>query len=334
MTLKSERSILISGLTDKSPIFSWLGALNDPIRARLLRLIEQHELSVGEIAQVLQLPQSTASRHIKILSDQDWLSSRRAGTSRLYRLDHSAFPESQRRLWAILRDSLKPEGKVQSDDARLQRVLLERQSKGQAFFASAAGRWDKLRGDLFGTEFELHLLASLLPKNATVVDLGCGTGRLTELLVPFAQRVVAVDGSEAMIEAARTRLRETHGPSVDEGKIEFCLAQLQNLPLDSAQADVALMVLVAHYVSDPAAAFVEAARLLKPGGQLLILDMQPHDQDEFRGQMGHLWQGFDATQLMGWLTAVGFTDVRYTPVPPDPSSKGPALFVSSAHTTS
>ncbi len=304
-----------------------MAALNDPLRARLLRLIEQHELSVGEIAQVLQLPQSTASRHIKVLADHAWLSSRRHGTSNLYRLADDIFPDSQKHLWSILRDSLSRDTKIAQDDARLQRVLFERQNKGQEFFASSAGRWDKLRNELFGSEFELRLLPALLPTGSVVVDLGCGTGRITELLAPFAARVIGVDGSEAMIEAARQRVRANGANNVD-----FHHAQLQELPLEDDAADVALMILVLHYVSNPQAALREAARVLKPGGKLVLVDMQPHDHEEYRSDMGHLWQGFAQEQLINWLSNAGFPASGYTPLPPDPSARGPALFVSSAHT--
>ena len=304
-------------------------ALNEPVRARLLRVIERHELNVGEISQILQLPQSTASRHIKVLSDSAWLTSRREGTSRLYRLASDTFSPSQARLWTLLRDGLSQEALVEQDDSRLQRVLFERQSKGQQFFASSAGRWDRLRSELFGQEFELRLLPALLPEGSIVCDLGCGTGRISELLAPFAQRVIAVDASEAMIAAARARL-EHQSQSIDN--IELHHAQLERLPLEAASADLALMVLVLHYVSDPQVVLQETARILKPGGKLVVLDMLPHSREEYRAQMGHLWPGFERKQLGMWLKAAGLEFTSYLTLPPDPSARGPALFLGSAQT--
>ncbi|MEN9579319.1 MAG: putative methyltransferase YcgJ [Pseudomonadota bacterium] len=310
-----------------------MAALNEPTRARLLRVIEQHELSVGEISQVLQLPQSTTSRHIKVLSEGEWLASRRDGTSRLYRLAKDLFPQSQIRLWSFLKDNLGPGAQAQQDDARLHRVLFDRQSKGQEFFATSAGNWDKIRHELFGSEFELGLLPALLPEESVVCDLGCGTGRIAELLAPFASRVIGIDASAAMIEAAKTRLASHLATGNGYGgTVELHQAELKSVPLASASVDVALLVLVLHYVSDPQGVLCEVARVLKPGGKLVLLDMQPHTREEYRAQMGHLWQGFDAGVLKSWLTTAGFSTSRYAALPPDPMAKGPPLFVSSAHT--
>lgn len=309
-----------------------MAALNEPTRARLLRVIEQHELSVGEISQVLQLPQSTTSRHIKVLSEGDWLSSRRDGTSRLYRLAKDLFPPRQTKLWSFLKESLGTGSQAQQDDARLQRVLFERQSKGQEFFANSAGSWDHIRHDLFGSEFELGLLPALLPDQSIVCDLGCGTGRIAELLSPFAAKVIGVDASTEMIEAAKARLGlRANSPRVAFENVELHQAELRTLPLANASVDVALMVLVLHYLSDPPSVLREVARVLKPGGKLVVLDMQPHTREEYRLQMGHLWQGFSEATLRSWFKSAGFAAARYSPLPPDPMAKGPELFVSSAH---
>lgn len=310
---------------DAPEIFGWMAALNDPTRARLLRVVEQNELNVSELSAVLQLPQSTTSRHIKALVGGTWLSSRREGTSRHYRLDEATLQAAQRRLWNLLREGLASDQQVANDDERLQRVLFERQQKGQDFFADSARHWDRLRAEMFGSEFELRLLAALLPEHAIVCDLGCGTGRMTELLSPFAQHVIGVDASEAMIEAARQRLRPSTNTTIHR-------AQLKELPLDDDSIDVALMVLVLHYVSDPLAALKEAERVLRPGGKLVLVDMQPHDRTDYRPQMGHLWQGFAPEQVKEWFSEAKFGDVNYTRLPPERSAKGPPLFVSSAHT--
>jgi ArsR family transcriptional regulator len=157
-----------------------------------------------------------------------------------------------------------------------------------------------------------------------VCDLGCGTGRISELVAPFVERVIGIDASEAMIAAAKTRLHA-------QKNVEFHHAQLQALPLEERCADIALLVLVMHYVSDPPGVLAEAARVLKPGGKLLIVDMQPHAQEEYRVQMGQLWQGFEASRIDAWLRGAGFAPQRYAELPPDPAAKGPPLFVSSAH---
>ncbi len=303
-------------------MFTWMSTVADPLRARLMRLVERQELSVGEIASVLQLPQSTTSRHLKALSDETWLSSRREGTSRLYRLVMDQLPPKKAQLWRLLREDT-PE--ANEDELRLAQVLRARQTRSQAFFAGAAQQWGRLRSELFGENLDRNLLPGLLDPTTIVADLGCGIGRLSELLSPFVRRVVAVDSSPAMISAARDRLGTL-------ANVEFVTADLQNLPLADATADLAMLVLVLHYASSPRGVLAEAKRILKPGGRLVLVDMQPHTRDEYRAQMGHQWLGFDREQIREWISAVGLAHPRYTPLRPDPSAKGPPLFVASATT--
>jgi ArsR family transcriptional regulator len=297
-------------------VFSWMATLGDPVRARMLRVIEQQELSVGEISAVLQLPQSTTSRHLKLLSDDDWLSSRRDGTSRMYRLARASLTEERARLWELLRTNI---GNTTSDDERLERVLQARQTRSEAFFEGAAAQWDKLRVELFGEQLDERILPALLSPDQVVADLGCGTGRFSEHLAPFAKRIIAVDSSPAMSDAAQARLERW--PNVDLKR-----TPLEALQIDDDEVDLALLVLVLHYLTAPEQALREVKRILKPGGRVVIVDMQPHERAEYEQQMGHRWLGFEQARLEQWLTTSGLADVRYTPLPPDPSSKGPALF--------
>jgi ubiquinone/menaquinone biosynthesis C-methylase UbiE len=312
------RYSLQSGLTDE--LFQWMACLNEPLRARLLGLVEQQELSVGELSSVLQLPQSTTSRHLKVLSDEAWLSSRRDGTSRLYRLCAEQFSPKQAQLWGLVKTSITSHSV--RDSRRLQRVLVQRQAESQAFFASAAAHWDRLRSELFGADLERRFLPALLAPDCTVLDLGCGTGRLAAAFAPFVKRVIGIDASVAMVDAARTHLQ-------DHDNVEVHQAELQQLPVADASVDLALVVLVLHYVASPAAALREVGRVLRPNGRVLLVDMQPHEKDEHPSQMGQLWSGFTREQLSDWM-APNFQNVAYSELEPDPSAKGPALFVCSA----
>src|SRR5687768_13851623 len=157
-------------------LLGWMDALNDPTRLRLLRLLERHELGVVELCDILQLPQSTVSRHLKVLADQHWLVSRRLGTNNLYRMLLDELDAPQRRLWLLAREQTDTWTAVQQDQLRLARRLEDRQRDSQAFFAGAAAQWDKLRTELYGQSFETAALLSLLPPTWTVADLGCGTG--------------------------------------------------------------------------------------------------------------------------------------------------------------
>jgi ubiquinone/menaquinone biosynthesis C-methylase UbiE len=108
--------------------------------------------------------------------------------------------------------------------------------------------------------------------------------------------------------------------------VELRTGRLESLPIDDRSLDVAVLTLVLHFVVDPAAVLREAARVLRPGGRLLVVDMQPHEREEYRATMGHLWLGFSSEQLNGWLEGAGFTAARIVPLAPDPQAKGPALF--------
>ncbi|HEY0024402.1 MAG TPA: metalloregulator ArsR/SmtB family transcription factor [Longimicrobium sp.] len=304
-------------------IFDRMSALADATRSRLLLVLERHELTVGELCQVLQLPQSTVSRHLKLLGDEGWVSARAEGTSRRYRMPADRLDADARQLWQLVRREVAGLAGAAQDAERLRSVLAQRSTRSREFFSSAAGEWDRLRADLFGRRADLLGLLGLVDEAWTVGDLGCGTGQMAASLAPFVARVIAVDGSPAMLEAARARLAGTPNVEVREGELE-------SLPIDSGTLDAAVAFLVLHYVAEPADALAQAARALKPGGRLLVVDMMPHDREEYRQAMGHVWQGFEAERLGGWMADAGLTAFRYVPLPPDPAAKGPTLFAASA----
>jgi ubiquinone/menaquinone biosynthesis C-methylase UbiE/DNA-binding transcriptional ArsR family regulator len=304
-------------------IFEDLTALADETRSRMLLVLEAHELTVSELCSVLQLPQSTVSRHLKTLSDAKWVTSRRDGTSRYYTLTIDGRNGSVRRLWALLRDQVATSSWADQDGRRLKGVLGRRQTKSAEFFASAAGQWDRLREEMFGRASGLQLLPALLEPTLTIGDLGCGTGPTSAALAPFVGRAIAVDRSGEMLQAARRRLREFHNVDVRRGELEA-------LPIEDGELDAAVMMLVLHHVPDPSAALGEAARAVKPGGRLVVCDMLPHEREEYKQQMGHVWLGFGDDQIRRLLGAAGFTDPRVVSLPTDPDAKGPALFVASA----
>lgn len=306
-----------------SSIFDRLSDLSDPTRTRLLALLDRHELTVSELCAVTQLPQSTVSRHLKVLGEGGWVVSRADGTSRRYRAAAERLDQPGRRLWHLVRDQAAAAPTAQQDAGRLRSVLAQRRTASQEFFSTAAGQWDRLRSELFGDRADVVGLLGLLDETWTVADLGCGTGQVAELLAPFVAGVVAVDESAAMLSAARKRLRDQANVTVHEG-------DLAALPLDDESVDAALLFLVLHYTAEPADVLAEAYRVLKPGGRLLIVDMMPHDRAEFRDLMGHVWQGFGAEDIERWAAAAGLQNLRYHPLPADPAAKGPTLFAASA----
>jgi len=305
------------------PLLDSFSALADAMRCRMLCLLEQQELTVSELCSVLQLPQSTVSRHLKTLADAGWVTSRRDGTSRYYALAPAGADEARAQIWALTRTQLVGRAGIEQDARRLSSILAGRSRTSQAFFATAAGEWDLLRDDLFGGDFSIQAIMGLLPDDWVVGDLGCGTGSLLSLLSTSVSRVIGVDGSEEMLAAARVRTR--HHPNV-----ELRRGSLEALPITDNALDAAVMMLVLHHLPSPVAALSEACRVLKPGGRLLIVDMAPHEHEEYRQQMGHVWLGFGEDQLRRLGDQSGLDVRRIAPLVPVTEAKGPTLFAATA----
>ena len=306
------------------PILDNLAALTDPVRCRILLLLERHELTVGELCSVLQLPQSTVSRHLKTLGEAGWVVSRRDGTSRFYHLVDGGDESAPPRLWNIVRGEIGESPAAAQDSKRLESTLSARRTKSEAFFASAAGEWDRLRAELFGTHFYAQSLLALLDPSWVVGDLGCGTGHVSTLVAPFVERVVAVDASSEMLSAARARLRQHKNVVIRKGVLE-------KLPIEDDSLDVAAFMLVLHHLPDPVAALSEARRVLRPGGKLLIVDMYAHEREEYKQQMGHVWLGFSEDKMSKHLATSGFEPGAFHSIAPEADAKGPALFTTVAY---
>ena len=304
---------------DRGDVVAWMSALADPTRLRMLRVLETEELTVADLTDVLQLPQSTVSRHLKTLLDGGWLTHRREGTAGYSRLVLDELDPARRDLWLAARAAGDGWATAGQDRLRLRQLLASRETAG-GFFAGVAGDWQAIRDEQYGRGFELAAALALLPSNAVVADLGCGDGRLIERMAPLAGEVVGVDASPEMLRAARRRLRP-------HGNVKLKQADLDALPLADASCDAAFCVLALSYADRPAAVVAEMRRVLKPIGRAIIVDVLAHDRDDFRRRMGQRHRGFtiDATRRL----MSGFADVRVVPLPPEPDAKGPALFVAS-----
>lgn len=306
-----------------APILDHMAALADPIRCRMLLPLERHELTVNEICSVLQLPQSTVSRHLKTLADDGWVTSRRDGTSRFYSMAMQDLDPGAQRLWPLIREQIAGTNGAEQDERRLKSVLARRRTKSEEFFASASGQWDQMRSELFGDRFHLHAMLALIDPSITVGDLGCGTGQVSELIAPHVAKVVAVDGSAEMVQAARKRLKGLRQVEVRRGDMEA-------LPIGDAQLDAAIVALVLHHVPEPPRALREIHRVLKSSGRVMIVDMLSHERVEYQQQMGHVWLGFAEKTIKKMLEGAGFEGASITTLPADEAAKGPSLFVATA----
>ncbi len=307
-------------MTTASPttLLDSLSALNDIARLRVLHLLSQHELSVGEIADVLQLPQSTVSRHLKMLLETEYVSRRTIGTTGLYRVSDS-MPCSTADLWDIAKDNFVDLPSSCEDNSRLISALAQRRSDSKSFFKNMSGSWESMRSDLFGSQFTSMALLSLLDPTLTIVDIGCGIGNASSLVAPFVGEVVGVDRETTMLDEARNR------PDL-LSNITFIDGDATNLPIDSDTFDVAMFSLVLHHVEDAEVAIREAARVTKGDGRILIIDMQEHLRNEYNHTMGHIHLGFSEESIQLLAQGAGLRVVTYHHLQPATDAIGPSLF--------
>ncbi len=302
-----------------------LTLLSEPIRVRVLRLVEREELGVGELSSVLQLPQSTVSRHLKALMVADWVVRRSAGTSSLIRMDEG-LEGARAKLWALVKADLDDDPAAAQDAQRLDGVLAQRRVDTRAFFGRVAARWDEVRDTLFGGGFTVASVAALLDRRLVVADLGCGTGATAQQIAPAVAKVIAVDHEEVMLEAARARLDGVEN-------VELRLGDLTKLPLEDGSVDRALAMLVLHHVDALDEAFREIRRVLRPTGSLVVLDMTAHDRESYRHTMGHVHLGFSRDDLTGLAREAGLSLTRHYLLPPAPQAQGPGLFIAAFEVT-
>lgn len=299
-----------------------LHVLAEPVRLRMLRVLEAEELTVGEVAKVVQLAQSTVSRHLKALAEGGWVARRASGTASLYRLIRDDLEPEARALWATVREQMVGGLDLAEDDRRLASVLAERATDSATFFGRVAGAWDEMRNELFGRGFTASALLGLLGPNWSVADIGCGTGNAAELLAPWVREVVAVDRSEPMLEAASKRLT-----ALDN--VRFVRGDLEGLPLETASVDAAVCVLVLHHLANPEIAVGEMARIVRPGGTVLVVDMIEHGREEYRHTMGHEHLGFRPEAFAELMRGLGLEQVRAATLTSAGDAKGPGLFAAS-----
>jgi ArsR family transcriptional regulator len=301
-------------------LLGWMGALADATRLRLLRLLEGQELGVAELCEVVQLPQSNVSRHLKVLGDEGWVKSRRQGTVHLYRAAVTEAEAAARKLWMVAREQTETWPAVKQDQLRLTRRLSERRQASEAFFAGAAGQWDKLRDEFYGRAFSQQAMLALLAEDAVVADLGCGTGSIAAQIGPWVGKVIGVDSSGEMLKAAGRRTARLKN-------VELRRGELSAVPIESASCDAAFLVLVMSYVADARLVLGEMARILKPGGRAVVIDLLPHDREDFRLKMGQLVLGFEVERVKGMMEEVGMRVGRAIELSPEAEAKGPGLFL-------
>ena len=288
-----------------------LRALADPSRVRILLLVRRMELSVGELAAVLGQSQPRVSRHIRLLADAGLVVRAKEGAWVFVRLGPAA--TSGAVLAAF--DALAPDAGV-ADQERLVAVRAERAAAADAWFASHAADWDRERSlHIAQCAVEAAIVAALDDADLGVlVDVGTGTGRMIELLGPRALSALGIDRSPEMLRLARGRIE---GSGLRHAEVRH--GDMYALPRADGSVDTVVLHQVLHFADDPAAVIAEGARVLAPGGRLLVIDFMAHAREELRARQRHVRLGFGDGQLLGWMTDAGLVArvASHLPAPDD-----------------
>jgi ArsR family transcriptional regulator len=297
----------------------------DPTRVRILALLAHDELAVQEISDALGMGQSRVSRHLAILREAGLLADRREGTYVFYRFDPPA-DGVWREAWALVERELERDPRAARDRTAAARVVAARAARARRFFDSVGPQWDALREGLHDEALRARAMARLLPPQLRVADIGTGTGILALELAREGLRVIAVDHSPRMLAAAREKIEQS-GVS----GIELRQGEASALPLADAEVDAAIAHMVLHYLPSPAEAIREMARVVAPGGRVVIADFVRHQQDWMRDELGVVWLGFEPSEISAWLAEARLVEARVErlDVAP-PAQELPASFLASA----
>lgn len=280
-----------------------LRAVADPTRLRIMALLADAELSVNEIQQVTRMGQSRISTHLRMLEETGLLESRREGKRTFYKWN-GGLDKDQKQFIEKICAGAEELDEFDSDQINLRRILDQRENQAQVYFNQIAGRFDRSYGPGRSWQAFGHLLLRLLPP-VTVADLGAGEGLLSELLAVRCKKVIAVDNSEKIIEFGAAKAKKNGLKN-----LEFRQGDLQNPPIDPKSVDLVILSQALHHAEEPDKAIAAAFKILKPGGQILILDLLAHKFSQARKLYGDRWLGFPESDLQRWLEGTGFKKIE------------------------
>ncbi len=298
-----------------------LKALAENTRLRILRLVSMQEFAVTELVDILGVRQSRVSRHLAVLRNAGLVQDRREGNWVYYRLSAADLSPFAGALWEAIRQSQAESEFFPEDLTRLKDALAKRKARSKAYFDAVRTEWDHIRRTYIDDVLSLVVASSLVRPDAVVADLGPGTGEMLVSLASAAAKVIAVDHSESMLEVCRRRIRRGGLENV-----ELRLGDAEGLPIADGECDTAFSSMLLHHLADPAGGVREMARIVRPGGKVVISDLVKHDYDWTREVMADVWLGFDEQQVRRWLAAAGLADVQYSsaPVPSPREPDSPA----------
>ena len=292
-----------------STLPSLFRSLGDPTRLRILRALQGAELSVGELAEVLELAQSGVSRHLAVLKAAGLVADRREATSSFYSVADDADQGQAGAIWPVVRASLAQLPHAKGDSSRRAGVLASRRARSEAYFQSVAPHWDSIRSAQHGDELRHLALLELVPRDLTVLDVGTGTGFMLLGIAQRVARVVGVDRSQAMLDQAAANLA-----AAGMRNVHLRQGEMEALPVEDASVDVVLANMALHHALEPRRAIVEMARVLRPGGRVVLTDLARHDLDWTREELADEWPGFAAEELLGHLRAARLRQSSVRPI--------------------
>src|SRR6266540_6933597 len=284
-----------------------LRALADPTRLRIMALLEKEELSVHELQEITRMGQSRISTHLGLLQDAGLLQSRRDGKRTFYKWREEADAVAREFIQLAVRGA-KETGEQSADQLNLKRILGRRNELAQVYFNHVAGRFDRVYGPGRSWQAFGHLLLRILPP-LVVADLGSGEGLLGELLARRCKKVIAVDNSEKIVAFGAAKAKENGLKN-----LEFRLGDLQEPPIEPQSVDLAILSQALHHAQEPAKSIAACHRILKSGGQIMILDLLQHQFEKARELYGDRWLGFAESDLHRWLEGAGFKKIEISVV--------------------
>jgi len=290
-----------------SSVLKSLRSLADPTRLRIIALLERDELSVNELQQITRMGQSRISTHLGQLQEAGLIQSRREGKRTFYKLNQAANGLA-REFIQLANRGAKEMPEHAADQVNLKRILTRRQDQAQLYFDQIAGRFDRSYGPGRSWQAFGQMLLRLLP-SLVIADLGAGEGLLSELLARRAKKVIAVDNSEKIVAFGANKAKKNGLKN-----LEFRLGDLEAPPIDPQSVDLVILSQALHHAKDPAQAIVAAHRILRPSGQVMILDLLAHNFEKAHELSGDTWLGFAESDLQRWLETAGFKKIEISVV--------------------
>lgn len=277
-------------------------ALADETRLRITRLLQHGAFHVNEILFVINAKQSNISHHLKILQENGLVINKREGSLIYYTLNKYNENEVSDLITDIITKHEKDINFFQDDKKRLDTIIQKRKDRAENYFSSIGKELDDIQDRLFKHLYRTNEIVEFFgSKMDSILDVGCGTGRSLPILAKYSKKVIGIDSSPSMLQLSE------HICKKYKINYELILGDIQKLPLSSNSVNGVFLNMVLHHLSDPFSAIKEISRVIKPKGRLLLTELLPHHNENFREEYAHLWLGFTEEELRTWLRRSNFT---------------------------